>query len=73
MTVDDRSAVLIIRVWVDDDSFRGRLATLERIGQDNGIEDQAYAVASSPGDVVVAVREWLGRFQQGVNDRIDSD
>jgi hypothetical protein len=73
VTVDDHSAVLIIRVWVEDgmDSFRGRLTTSEPDGDEQTADDRTYAVVSSPSDIVDAVREWLGEFQQGAGSRID--
>ena len=57
---DDRSAALLIRVWLEGaGAFRARLTTIA------GAEDQApahevtVAVASTPGDVLEAVRAWL--------------
>jgi hypothetical protein len=61
---DDRSSVLLIRVWVEDgaDGFRARLTTAgPRWGRDAG-KDIAVAVASSPGGVTDAVRAWLLSF-----------
>ena len=73
VAVDDRSAVLIIRVWVEDgpDSFRGRLTTVDPVGADDPAENSTFAVSSSPSDILDAVREWLGLFEQRVTGRID--
>ena len=65
MTVDDdRSSVLLIRVWFEDGagSFRARLTTVgPRWGRDPG-EEVAVAVAASPAAVSDAVRAWLLSF-----------
>jgi hypothetical protein len=55
--VDHRSAALLIRVWFEDaGAFRARLLTLH----DEGPADETTAaVASSPGGVLDAVRDWL--------------
>lgn len=65
MTVDDdRSSVLLIRVWLEDgaDEFRARLTAVgPRWGRDPG-KDVAVALASSPTAVTEAVRAWLSSF-----------
>ena len=65
MTVDDdRSSVLVIRVWLEDgaDGFRARLMTVgPRRGRDFR-DDVTVAVASSPTAVSEAVRAWLLSF-----------
>jgi hypothetical protein len=61
---DDRSSVLLIRVWLEDgaDGFRARLTTAgPRWGRDSG-QDVAVALASSPAGVSDAVRAWLLSF-----------
>jgi hypothetical protein len=61
---DDRSSVLLIRVWLEDgaDGFRARLTTVgPRWGRDPGNE-VAVAVAGSPAAVSEAVRAWLLSF-----------
>lgn len=74
VTVIDQSDVLVIRVWVEDgmDSFRSRLTAVRPAGADDGTNERTYAVASAPSDVLDAVREWLGSFEQRVSDGIDS-
>ncbi|WP_092197078.1 hypothetical protein [Blastococcus tunisiensis] len=63
---DDRSAALVIRVWLeDDDRFRARLTAVDA---DGAGEDLTVAVASSPGDAVDALRQWLDEFvRHGTN------
>ncbi len=57
----DRSAALLIRVWLEDgaDHFRARLTA---VGPDSPAEDQTIAVTASTGDVLEAVRGWLEEF-----------
>ena len=65
MTVDDdRSGVLLIRVWLEDgaDSFRARLTAVGPLcGRDPG-NDIAVVLASSPAGVCDAVRAGLSSF-----------
>jgi hypothetical protein len=72
VTVDGRSAVLIIRVWVEDgmESFRARLTSAD---PDRDDEDRQVAVASSPDDVLDAVGEWLGSVERRVAERSATD
>jgi hypothetical protein len=56
---DDRSAVLLIRVWFDDDAFRARLTAMGLQIDGAQVEETAVAVAASPRDVLTAVEEWL--------------
>jgi len=58
---DDRSAALLIRVWLEDgtEQFRARVTA---VGLDASEEDRTVAVASSPPEVVDAVGDWLDRF-----------
>jgi hypothetical protein len=60
---DDRSATLILRVWLEGgtDGFRGRLTTVDTSVRHGGGE-VTVAVASSPGETVDAVRAWLDEF-----------
>ena len=61
--VDEPSAALLIRVWLEDaGSFRARLLALHDATADTPAEEVTVAVASSPGDVLDAVREWLDGF-----------
>ena len=58
---DDRSAALLVRVWLEDgtDQFRARVTA---VGSDASEEDRTVALASSPGEVADAVGDWLDRF-----------
>jgi hypothetical protein len=61
---DDRSAVLLIRVWLDgdDQAFRARLTALGSPDKDGRVEESAVATTASPSVVVAAVEEWLAQF-----------
>jgi hypothetical protein len=74
VTVEDRSAVLILRVWVEDgmDSFRARLTTVDP-DDDGGTEGQTFRVVSSPGDALDAVREWFAAFERRTADRMENN
>ncbi len=71
----DRSAALLLRVWLEDGApvFRGRLTTMETSPGGGGTEEVAVALASSPRDVVEAVRVWLDQFISDASDSIDGD
>ncbi len=58
---DDRSAVLLVRVWLEDgaEQFRARVIA---VGLDAAEEDRTVALASSPREVIDAVSDWLDRF-----------
>ncbi|MGY1810519.1 hypothetical protein ACI8AF_24375 [Blastococcus sp. SYSU D00669] len=58
---EDRSAALLVRVWLEDaaDGFRARVTA---IGRETPDEDRTIAVASTPGEVLDAVRQWLESF-----------
>jgi hypothetical protein len=61
--VDDPSAALLIRVWTEGSSeFRARLMTLRGATAQAPAEEVMVAVASSPGGVLDAVRDWLDDF-----------
>jgi hypothetical protein len=61
--VDDPSAALLIRVWTEGSSeFRARLMTLRGGTAQAPAEEVTVAVASSPGGVLDAVRDWLDDF-----------
>jgi hypothetical protein len=71
---DDRSAALLIRVWVEEgtDGFRSRVSSIDTTGgEDTG--DITVAVASSTGDVLDAVHRWLEVFTGRASDPIDTD
>lgn len=64
----DRSATLVVRVWLegDADAFRARLtAVLPGEGQQ---VPENVAVAASPDDVVAAVRTWLDAFVRNADE-----
>jgi hypothetical protein len=62
--IDNRSAVLLIRVWLEgaDDAFRARLTAPGLPGDGAPTEETTVAVAASPQDVVAAVEEWLAGY-----------
>ena len=61
--VDDPSAALLIRVWTEGScEFRARLMTLRGATAQAPAEEVTVAVASSPGGVLDAVRDWLDDF-----------
>ena len=70
---EDQSAALVIRVWLEGgaDQFRARLTTAEIAGS-SGRGGNRTLAASSPGDVLDAVREWLDEFLRHASDSIDS-
>ena len=57
----DRSAVLLVRVWVEDDAWtlRGRLTSRDTSPGGAGTPETTVALAASPDDVLDAVRAWL--------------
>jgi hypothetical protein len=61
---DDRSAALLVRVWLEDGTgeFRARLSAVAGNGPDEPGEDRTVALASSPRDVLDAVSHWLDGF-----------
>jgi hypothetical protein len=61
---EDRSGVLLIRVWLEhgSDGFRARLSALRPAAGAEGGKDDTVAVASSPWAASVAVHEWLREF-----------
>ncbi len=71
----DRSAALLVRVWLEDGApvFRGRLTAMETSPGGRGVEEVAVALAASPRDVVDAVRVWLDRFTGDARDPVDGD
>ena len=70
--VDQPSAALLIRVWLEDaGEFRARLLTLGDLASD-GAEEQTVAATSSPRDVLDAVRDWLDDFIRQAADPGDA-
>jgi hypothetical protein len=61
---DDRSAALLLRVWLEEETgeIRARLSAVGGTGPDEPGEDRTVALASSPGDVLDAVSHWLDGF-----------
>jgi hypothetical protein len=60
---DDRSATLILRVWLEGGTknFRGRLTTVDTsVGHEGG--ELTVGVTSSPGEMLGAVGAWLDEF-----------
>jgi hypothetical protein len=64
---DDRSAVLLIRVWLDgeDDAFRARLTAMGLQPDGAPGQETTVAVAATPGAVLTAVEAWLAGFVGG--------
>jgi len=60
----DPSAVLVVRVWLEGgtDQFRARLMAAGTSPGTGVGGEVTVGVASSPGDVVSAVRAWLDEF-----------
>lgn len=71
--VDDPSAALLIRVWLEGaGGFRARLLTLRDATAERPAEEVTVAVVSSPGDVLDAVRDWLDGFTGRATNSVDS-
>jgi hypothetical protein len=71
--VDDPSAALLIRVWLEGaGGFRARLLTLRDATADRPAEEVTVAVESSPGDVLDAVRDWLDGFTRQAKNPVDT-
>ena len=69
--VDDPSAALLIRVWLEGPGeFRARLLPP---AAGTPPEEVTVAVASSPDDVLDAVRVWLDGFIANAADPGDGD
>jgi hypothetical protein len=70
--VEDRSAALLLRVWLEDDTeFRARLTAVDvRRGGEPG-QDVTVAMASTPGDALEAVRAWLDEFLHRAGNPVD--
>lgn len=71
--VDDPSAALLIRVWLEGaGAFRARLLTLRDSSGETPAEEVTVAVAASPSDVLDAVREWLDGFTRQAKNSVDT-
>ncbi len=71
--VDDLSAALLIRVWMEGaGGFRARLLTLRDATAETPAEEVTVAVVASTGDVLDAVRDWLDGFTGQATNSVDS-
>lgn len=72
---DDRSAALIIRVWLEGgtDQFRSRVTAVDTSTGSTGGGGVTVAVASSPREVTDAVRQRLQDLIRDAPKRIDSE
>ena len=72
--VDDPSAALLIRVWLEGSSeFRARLLALGAATSETPAEEVTVAVASSVAGVLDAVRDWLDGFTGGATSPADGN
>jgi hypothetical protein len=71
----DRSAALLLRVWREDGtpSFRGRLIGMDTSPGSAGEELATVGLATSPRDMVNAVRAWLDEFLGDDPKAMDGD
>ena len=58
---DERSAALLVRVWLEGGSDRFR-ARVSAVGPDGALDDRTIAVTASPSELLDAVRHWLDEF-----------
>jgi hypothetical protein len=72
---DDRSAVLVIRVWIEGgtDEIRGRLTAAYTSSGSAVGEEVTVAVASSQRELTEAVGDWLRQFVRDAPKRIDGE
>ncbi len=62
----DRSAALVVRIWMEDDeAFRARLTYAPLLGEAGLGDEVTVTVAATPGGVIDAVRAWLDEFVGG--------
>jgi hypothetical protein len=70
--VEDRSAALLVRVWLEDETeVRARLTAVDVVPGRGPGQEVTVAVASTPGDVIKAVRAWLDEFLGHAVDSVD--
>jgi hypothetical protein len=71
---EDKNAVLLVRVWLEDDedTFRARLTSMGRAPHGE-LKDMTVAVAASPRDVVDAVVVWLEQFIHDAASAVDGE
>ena len=72
---DDRSAALVISVWLEgeDQQFRGRLTARDTSPGSAPRSRVTVAAASSARDLLDAVSEWLDAFVHSAHQSIDSE
>ena len=56
--IDDRSAALLVRVWLEGGAERFR-ARVMAVGPHEEDDDRLVALAASPREVLAAVSQWL--------------
>jgi hypothetical protein len=63
---------LLVRVWLEDgpETFRARVTALEESDREDPPQALRMSLASSPGDVITAVSEWLDVF---IRDHSDTE
>jgi hypothetical protein len=67
---DDRASALLVRVWLEGPGvFRARLTTLVAGTEESPVDEATVAVASSPREVLDAVRDWLDDVIGDATDR----
>ena len=59
---EDRSGTLLVRVWLEGGGTEHFRARVSAVASDAPDEDRTVAVASSPREVLDAVRDWLDDF-----------
>ena len=65
--LNDRSATLLVRVWLEDDgALRARLTA---VTPEHGVPPIDVATVASARDVLVAVRGWLEHFERTARRR----
>jgi hypothetical protein len=71
----DRSAVLLVRVWLEDGArtLRGRLTGRDTSPGCDGGTETTVALAASADDVVDAVRAWLDAVRRDLSRGPDGD
>jgi hypothetical protein len=72
---DDRSAALVIRVWLEGEThqFRSRLTAASTSAGSALGEEVTVAVVSSPRELTDAVSQWLQDFVRDAPSRIDRE
>lgn len=72
LVTDDRTAAMLVRVWLEDDGqvFRARLLAVGGEGADDRGDgpERTIATVSSPGDLLAAVGDWLDDFTRSADE-----